>query len=114
MDEGKVFLRDFDGKLISSFWQYGIMDWKMFYNCLRTIIRSNEDWAVFRYDEAAPGRHGDQCPSNAEVPEPGTYVLLHPDGTPITVDLTDLAAHPRHPTITNTPARVSHTPQQDI
>ncbi|KAF8333026.1 uncharacterized protein EI90DRAFT_3052728 [Cantharellus anzutake] len=84
-----VVLRDFDGNVLS-------------------ILFSNEDWAVFRYDETVPERHGAPCPPNAEVPKPGTYILLRPDATPITVSWNTLSARVRHPTISNTPSRTEH------
>ena len=52
------------------------MDWELFYSCLRTVIFSNEDWAVFCYDETVLERHGVLCLPSAEHPEPGTYILL--------------------------------------
>jgi hypothetical protein len=60
------------------FWQYGFIDWELFYGCLRTVIFSEGDWAVFGYDESLPGRQGGLCPPNREFPFPGTYVLLRP------------------------------------
>lgn len=99
---GDVILRDFDGNTLSSqllnwirlrrssnpvttsihlgFWQYGFIDWELFYECVRTVIFSEGDWAVFEYDESVPGRRGSLCPPNRELPGPcpGTYILLRP------------------------------------
>ncbi|KIM80031.1 hypothetical protein PILCRDRAFT_822864 [Piloderma croceum F 1598] len=98
-----VILRDFDGNTLSSFWQYGLIDWEMFYSCLRTIIFSPESWAVFRYDENVLKGKGAFYPPSHDVPEPGTYILLCPDGSRISVGLTPLLTRLRHPTISNTP-----------
>lgn len=103
-----VALRDFNGNILSSFWQYGIIDWELFYNCLRSVISSNEDWAVFRYEAATPGQHGASYPPSPKIPEPGTYILLRPDGTPIKVGWTTLAARVRHPTLSNTATQTEH------
>jgi hypothetical protein len=59
------------------FWQYGFMDWEMFYNCLHMVVVF-ADWAVFQYNETAPERHGNLCPPNDELPTPGTYIILRP------------------------------------
>jgi hypothetical protein len=40
------------------FWQYGLIDWELFYGCLRTVISTEDDWAVFKYEENAPGEEG--------------------------------------------------------
>ncbi|KAF8323479.1 uncharacterized protein EI90DRAFT_3076774 [Cantharellus anzutake] len=84
------------------------MDWELLYSCLRMVLSSNEDWVVFRYDETVPERHGAPCPPSAEVPELGTYILLHPDATPITIGWNTLSARVRHPTISNTPSETEH------
>jgi len=60
------------------FWQYGLIDRELFYGCVRTIIFSEDDWAVFEYDECVPERRGALCPPNRELPYPGTYILLRP------------------------------------
>jgi hypothetical protein len=60
------------------FWQYGLINWELFHSCLRTIIFSSDDWAVFWYDEDAPGKRGPFCPPGHDLPNPETYVLLHP------------------------------------
>ena len=92
---GDVILRDFDGNTLSSqligpgfgvlpitpfihlgFWQYGFIDWELFYGCVRTVIFSEGDWAVFEHDERAPERRGALCPPNRQLPCPGTYILL--------------------------------------
>lgn len=57
-ESGDVVVRDFDGNVLSSFWQYGLMDWDLFYTCLDAIIFANDSWAIFHYDEHAPGRNG--------------------------------------------------------
>lgn len=93
---GDVILRDFDGNILSSqllnrgfdvlltfsihvgFWQYGFIDWELFYECVRTVICSEGDWAVFEYAESVPGRRGALCPPNREFPSPGIYILLRP------------------------------------
>lgn len=91
---GSVILRDFDGNTVSSkslyfnlcspliiisdFWQYGLIDWEQFYDCLRNIIVSPIEWAVFRYDENTSERHEALCPPGPEFPEPGTYIILSP------------------------------------
>jgi hypothetical protein len=54
------------------------MDWELFYGCVRTVIFSEGDWAVFEYDESAPERRGAHFPPNRELPYPGTYILLRP------------------------------------
>ncbi|KAF8232788.1 hypothetical protein L208DRAFT_1270241, partial [Tricholoma matsutake] len=94
------------------FWQYGLIDWELFYGCLRAVIFSEDDWAVFEYDENAPERRGAFHPPNRELPNPGTYILLRPDGTRIPVGLTPVSARLRHPTISNTPSRVRRESQQ--
>ncbi|KAH9164219.1 hypothetical protein EDB89DRAFT_2078143 [Lactarius sanguifluus] len=104
---GDVILRDFDGNTLSSFWQYGFIDWELFYGCVRTVIFSESDWAVFEYDESAPGQRGALCPPNREHPRPGTYILLRPDGTPVSVGLTPVSSRLRHPTVSNTPLTTS-------
>ncbi|KAJ7229197.1 hypothetical protein GGX14DRAFT_617291, partial [Mycena pura] len=103
-----VILRDFDGNTLSGFWQYGLISWELFYSCLRTVIFSNEDWAVYCYDESVPERQGALCPPSTDLPEPGTYILLGRDGSPLSVGLTALSARLRHPTISGTPARTDH------
>lgn len=94
---GYVILRDFDSNTLSSqisigpafypllicslylgFWQYGFIDWELFYSCIRTIVFTNNDWAVFKYDEAAPGKRGAHHPSSNQLPQPDTYILLRP------------------------------------
>ncbi|KAN0124781.1 hypothetical protein V8E52_001333 [Russula decolorans] len=102
-ESGKnVVLRDFDGNVLSSVWQYGLMDWDLFHTCLDAIIFANDSWAIFHYDEHAPGRKGALCPAACkEYPTPGTYILLTPDGSPISVGLVATAARPRHPTTSN-------------
>jgi len=78
-ESGEVVVRDFDGNVLSSFWQYGLMDWDLFYTCLDAIIFANDSWAIFHYDEHAPGRKGALCPAGCkEYPNPGTYILLTP------------------------------------
>lgn len=62
--------------LTPGFWQYGIIDWEMFYSCLRMIIFSPDNWAIFRYDESAPEGRGAFYPPSHDFPEPGTYILL--------------------------------------
>lgn len=54
------------------------MDWELFYGCVRTVIFSESEWAVFEYDESSPGRRGALFPPSGEVPFPGTYILLRP------------------------------------
>ena len=99
--DGDVVLRDFDGNLLSSqppdcinhlrwhltltlvlgFWQYGQMDWGLYYGCLNTIILSavHSTWAVFHYEEDAPGKKGAICVADRnEYPAPGIYILLTP------------------------------------
>ncbi|KAF8551880.1 hypothetical protein OG21DRAFT_217138 [Imleria badia] len=104
---GDVILRDFDGNTLSGFWQYGLVDWELFYGCLRTVIFSDGDWAVFEYVKGVPGRRGALCPPNCEFPCPGTYILLRPDGTPISVGLTPVSFRLRHPTVSNTPSSLT-------
>ena len=70
------------------FWQYGIINWELFYSCLRSVIFSNEDWAVFRYEAATPGQHGALCPPSPEILEPGTYILLRPGMSRLVASLT--------------------------
>ncbi|KAH9998123.1 hypothetical protein BJV74DRAFT_825456 [Russula compacta] len=41
-------------------------------------------------------------------PAPGTYILLTPDGNPISVGFVAIAARTRHPTISNTQTRAAH------
>ena len=53
------------------------MDWDLFQKCLRTVIFSESDWAIFEYDEDVPGQGGALCPQNHELPT-GTYILLRP------------------------------------
>jgi hypothetical protein len=60
------------------FWQYGFIDWELFYGCVRTVIFLEGDWAVFEYDESVPERRGTLCTPNRELPCPGTYILLRP------------------------------------
>ncbi|KAH8993536.1 hypothetical protein EDB92DRAFT_1854793 [Lactarius akahatsu] len=101
---GDIILRDFDGNTLSSFWQYGLIDWELFYGCVRTVIFAESDWAIFEYDESVPGGRGALCPPNYELPCPGTYVLLRPDGTPISVGFSPVSSRLRHPTVSNTPS----------
>jgi hypothetical protein len=56
------------------------MDWELFYSCLKTTIFSTGDWAIFHYDEDAPGgKKGAICnPDRNVYPDPGTYILLTP------------------------------------
>jgi len=55
------------------------MDWDLFHTCLDAIIFANDSWAIFHYDEHAPGRKGALCPAAyKEYPIPGTYILLTP------------------------------------
>jgi hypothetical protein len=62
--------------LVLGFWQYGLMDWDIFYTCLDAIISANDRWAIFHYDEHAPGRKGALCPAECkEYPTPGTYIV---------------------------------------
>ncbi|KAN0124780.1 hypothetical protein V8E52_001332 [Russula decolorans] len=104
---GKVTVRDFDGNIISSFWQYGQMDWELFHGCLNTVIFSTDSWAIFHYDEHAPGRRGAICTQDRnEYPAPGTYIILKPDGNPTIVYYVVTKARKRHPTISNTQTRV--------
>ncbi|KIJ08760.1 hypothetical protein PAXINDRAFT_18119 [Paxillus involutus ATCC 200175] len=105
---GDIILRDFDGNTLSSFWRYGFVTWELFYDCIRTIIFTSDDWAIFEYDENAPGKHGTFCSPSDDLPKPRLYILLRPDGTPIRVGLTALSARHRHPTVFNTPARTDH------
>jgi len=103
---GKVTVRDFDGNIISSFWQYGQMDWELFHGCLNTVIFSTDSWAIFHYDEHAPGRRGAICTQDRnEYPAPGTYIILKPDGNPTIVYYVVTKARKRHPTISNTQTR---------
>ncbi|KAF8119575.1 hypothetical protein EV363DRAFT_1381539 [Boletus edulis] len=104
---GDVILRDFDGNTLSGFWQYGLIDWELFYECVRAVIFSEGDWAIFEYAEGVPQRRGALCPPNRELPCPGTYILLRQDGTPISVGLTPVLSRRRHPTVSSTPLRTS-------
>lgn len=56
------------------------MDWDLLYTCLDAIIFvANNNWAIFHYDEHAPGKKGALCPADCrEYPTPGTYILLMP------------------------------------
>jgi len=72
---------------------------------MHTVIFSEHDWAIFEFAENEPEQRGAFCPSNHEVPSPGTYILLRPDGTPISVGLTPVSPRLRHPTISNTRSR---------
>jgi len=107
MGPGDVILRDFIGNTLSSFWQYGFIDWELFYACVHEVIFSQSDWAIFEYDESVPERRGSLCPVNSELPSPGMYILLRPDGTRISAGLTAFSARLRHPTISNTHLRTS-------
>ena len=96
---GDVILRDFEGNTLSSqllnwiglwtffqptssihlgFWQYGFIDWELFYGCVRTVVFCEGDFAIFKYDESVPERRGALCTPNRELPCPGTYILLRP------------------------------------
>ncbi|KAF8436607.1 hypothetical protein L210DRAFT_3548627 [Boletus edulis BED1] len=88
--------------------QYGLINWELFYGCVRAVIFSEGDWAIFEYAEGVPQRRGALCPPNRELPCPGTYILLRQDGTPISVGLTPVLSRRRHPTVStsNTPLRV--------
>ncbi|KAF8337655.1 hypothetical protein F5887DRAFT_1137796 [Amanita rubescens] len=92
-----VIVRDFDGNTLFKFWQYGLIDWELLYECLRKIILSDRDWEVFEYDEYEPTRRGAHCLPSREIPLPGTYILLQPDGSPIHIDLTPNSTRVRHP-----------------
>ncbi|KAF8531012.1 hypothetical protein JB92DRAFT_3139171 [Gautieria morchelliformis] len=100
-NQGDVTIRDFYGNTISKLFQYGLIDWKQFHSCLRYVIVTS-DWVVFEYDENTPGLHGAAHPEGDGLVEPGTYIVLQADGSPITVEFTNLAPRPRHPTISNT------------
>jgi hypothetical protein len=55
------------------------MDWELFYGCLNTVIFSTDSWAIFHYDEDAPGKKGAVCEPHRDVcPAPGKYILLKP------------------------------------
>jgi hypothetical protein len=55
------------------------MDWELLYGCLNTVIFSNDSWAIFHYDENAPGKNGAICTADHnKYPAPGTYILLTP------------------------------------
>jgi hypothetical protein len=55
------------------------MDWELFYSCISTITFSVDSWAIFHYDEKAPGKRGAICnPDRDEYPDPGIYILLSP------------------------------------
>jgi hypothetical protein len=55
------------------------MDWELFHGCLNTVIFSWSSWAIFRYDEDAPGKKGAICISDPKTyPAPGIYILLSP------------------------------------
>lgn len=88
------------------------------------IIFSREEWAVFKYDETVPERHGALCPPSPNLPNPGTYVLLHRGAEPsshslplfhivlqmVPLSLWVLSARIRHPTISNSPLKgMAHT-----
>jgi hypothetical protein len=60
------------------FWQYGLIDWELFYGCVRSFIIANDDWAIFQYDEDAPGQRRALYSPNHEIPRPGTYIILQP------------------------------------
>ncbi|KAK2462866.1 hypothetical protein APHAL10511_005064 [Amanita phalloides] len=101
-----VTVRDFEGNVLSSFWQYGSMDWDLLYSCLNDVIFSNKSWAIFQYDEHAAGKKGALCHANiSEYPAPGTYILLTPDGNPISVGFVAVRSRLRHPTTSNTQKR---------
>lgn len=75
------FLRGADAPLIYSieFWQYGLIDWELFYECLGTVISATGYWVVFEYDENMPILKGAlHLPNRNSYPDPGTYIILRP------------------------------------
>ncbi|GBE89982.1 hypothetical protein SCP_1800040 [Sparassis crispa] len=105
-----VFLYDPRGYIVSGFWQYGIVEWKTFYNWLHTIVVSIEAWAIFARDDSAasPGPQGGPIAADDTIVAPGTYVLLSSDANPVEVGLTVQTPRLRHPTIPNTAAITEH------
>ncbi|KAF8738560.1 hypothetical protein AX14_011042 [Amanita brunnescens Koide BX004] len=100
---GHVTVRDFKSNTLSKFWQYGLIDWELFYECLGTVISATGYWVVFEYDENMPILKGAlHLPNRNSYPDPGTYIILRPDGFPIDVALTPASARIRHPTASNT------------
>lgn len=113
--------------LILEFFQYGLIDWEQSYSCLCVVLVTS-DWAVFEHDESAPEQHGTAYPAGCGLVDPGTYILLRTgkvsndwilecrifklpaDGNLITMEFTNLASRPRHPTVSNTPPRVRQLP----
>ncbi|KAI0246009.1 hypothetical protein BJV78DRAFT_1258519 [Lactifluus subvellereus] len=100
-------------------------DWELFFSCLRTIILSPDSWAVFRYDENAPEDKGLCIPQptislnrehtyfSAQVSDSlinlqRCFMCCIVDGGRISVGLTPLSTRPRHPTISDTPAKTEH------
>lgn len=75
------FLRGAGAPLTFSieFWQYGLIDWEQFYECLSAVISAEGDWAVFEYDENTPTQKGAlRLPNRNSYPDPGVYIILRP------------------------------------
>lgn len=65
--------------LILGFWQYGLIDWKLFYHCLETIIVSSDAYAIFPFEEDVAGKSsGPLIPASPIQVDPGMYTLLRP------------------------------------
>ncbi|KAG6880199.1 hypothetical protein C0992_003863 [Termitomyces sp. T32_za158] len=104
-----VFLRDFEGNLVSKFYQYGLIDWEQFHACLKIIIcTSTPVWAIFEFAENASHGRGPLCSPGPANPKPGNYVILSPGGDPIPVTLVSQCARRRHLTTSNTGSKRHH------
>ncbi|KIJ94207.1 hypothetical protein K443DRAFT_683938 [Laccaria amethystina LaAM-08-1] len=111
MSQRNVTLEDFDGNVISGFWQYenATVSWTHFYAWLRRIIQTDGSWTIFELDETMPGRRGPKKTESdlgRELVKPGRYIILKEDGSPISVGLTQEKYRRRPLTVLNTPERV--------
>lgn len=59
----------------SGFWQYGTLQWDEFYRYISAFIVTTTAWMIFQYDLAQQQRRV-PCPSEAQIMQPGHYILL--------------------------------------
>jgi hypothetical protein len=60
----------------SGFWQYGTLQWDEFYRYIIAFtVTTTTAWTIFQYDLAQQQR-GAACPSEAQIVQPGNYILL--------------------------------------
>ncbi|KAI5985199.1 hypothetical protein EDD15DRAFT_2476890 [Pisolithus albus] len=98
---------DSEGAVIAGFWQYGTVQWDEFYRYVFALIVTEGAWSIFLYD-LVQRQPGALCPSDAQIVQPGHYILLSSTGRPIRVGLAATLSRPRNRTHSNTPVRESH------